>query len=358
MPEQMNAHYTVHLLGGLRVVVDPRPEVRIGVEGMAPYITFERPPKSELRGRISSLPLQQIGVETIYHVGQISGSFPPTWEIFDGDLTHCLKVEREEWSFVRHFAHVNRMQKVTDISERVSTYLEILNIRLRQISESYSKTLRSRLSGAQPPKLGLASTLYMQEIEAALHAFFPDAAAFRDLLAVGCWQLVLGQPADGIVKGISAFLKRAKNEQHSLAVEILAASDDDGWIKCMSTIRDNLIHTAPLAHTHALTLCDLREAETQDSGKRLPYLHYPLTTENWLPPPSIRLSSEESDKREMGRAYDAYFKFASNSGDALEYAWRTLSSLVDLARKLRVATGIRGEMPIFPGSITFPGKAR
>ena len=48
----------------------------------------------------------------------------------------------------------------------------------------------------------------------------------------------------------------------------------------------------------------------------------------------------------MKEAIDAYDAFAATSGDALEYACRTLTHLAELAENVRVAAGLKAPPPI------------
>lgn len=332
-----------HILGGLRAVDNGRGDICVGVASNPRLCAIARPPKKQLYTVMCEANLQPIGGEIIYHLAQTIGAMPPTWETSYNGRTKA-KDARVMWANIRADTARRGQREICDLAGRITTYLELLSIRIRQLSDAYNATLNAHLINQSSIKPGLFSTIYMVEIEAALHAFFADAASFRDLLAESCWRLVLRQGGREVTR-MRTFLNKAKNSSDPIAQELVRAGAAGGWIKNLTDVRNDIVHVAPVAQSQEHSFCDLRMVEVDQDG-RVPILHYPLTQKDG----SIRRPSDRfvdySEKTNVERSLEEYREFVKDSMDALENAWRTFSRLVELSESIRMDAGLTAGIPI------------
>lgn len=344
MIEDIPAVRGVHLLGGLRALDDGEQEISIGIDGQPANLTLQRPPYPALYQTLLKAGFQPVGVELVSFNSQLNGEEPVEWEAWHAGSGFKLMDARHSWANVR----VDQARKgdtaVSDIAGRVATYLALLNIRLRHLSNAYHANLRSNILTENPLESGLVSNLFMIEIEAALHAFFADAGSFRDILAQACWKLVL-KKSGFAVKTMPAFLKRAADSSNPIAQAIIAAGRQGGWIKNLTDIRNGIIHAAPLSKSQEDSYCDQRFMEL-DGNKRIPILHFPLAHGDWSIRIPVGRATDYNDVDAIKRSREDYRSFVATSGDGLDYAWRTVSNLVVLAESIRRAAGLKAPVPV------------
>jgi hypothetical protein len=181
---------------------------------------------------------------------------------------------------------------------------------------------------------------FRRYIDAAIHAFVGDAASFRDLLAETTWRLVLRGTEP--VRKLSAFLRAAKSTNQPIAQEILEASNEGGWLKGLTDLRNHITHVAPVGRGSSLQFCQPRVL-TIASEVQVLCMHYPLLDESG----AVREHPFPVDKEKTAikKALENYKSFADTSQDALQYAWVTLNKLVQLFAEVRSVCALRSEIP-------------
>jgi hypothetical protein len=152
-------------------------------------------------------------------------------------------------------------------------------------------------------------------------------------------------------------MKKAKGEAHSLVVQILRETEDGGWIKNLTELRNEIIHVVPVGDVHEHSYVELRELP-HNGGGHLFKLHYPLTTADWRLRRDVPRMVDYSDKDAVKRSFEVYDEFAKTSGDALEYAWRTLANLARLTDDVRQAAGLSAPLPLISAADIVPGSFR
>lgn len=348
MTSDLPALRMVHLSGGLRAFDygDTPIDVQAGEE--LTIASFVRPKYAQLYSGLSQLGLAPIGVDFFKHDLEARGLLPPDWRVFNIKEGFSAYEVEHAWGGVRNVKS-QQIDEVIDIAGRFRTYLRLLNLRVREISEAYHLALRCKLlmakEAGRPVRPGLSAGGYLTYIEAAVHAFLADAAALRDLIAEATWGLVLKR-SDHIVTSQAGFLKRTKAETHPLAIEIQQAGEQGGWIKNLTDLRNAVIHIAPMADAHELHMLDLRVREA--AGTQAPYVHFPLTTKQGgvrERPPRMRGGQEE-----LAARLQEYAAFVAESGDALEYAAATFRQLAHLSDRVRLAAGLSTETMVFDKS--------
>lgn len=341
MASQTNAQQMpsriVHLLGGLRAVDNRSDRVDIQVSVDQRLGHFPTPPYAQLYTRLIGMGLRPVGVEFI-RARTYEGLEAPDWECASPNEGFKILNERNHWSDVRHAAIVDRAQDVVNFASSAKTYLDLVPIRILQLSEAYNRTLRANNTSADDETLYFSNT-FCPYIDAAIHAFVADAASLRDLIAEGVWKLVLKET--GQVTTLSSFLKKATSHSHPLAQTIVAAGQEGQWLKNLTNLRNHITHVAPVGRQAAFHFCVPRQV-TIGPNLDAQALHFPLLDANgtiWEQADPL----DYDDEPALRESLKLYGQFCETSLDALEYAWLTLGKLVDLLTGLRLAAGLRSE---------------
>jgi hypothetical protein len=237
-----------------------------------------------------------------------------------------------------------RTPEVLDISGRFKAYHRLLTLRIGDLSEAYRHCLFGQMFDLQgkrqhPPDRQLFSNGFQPRLEAAVHAWLADAAGLRDLIAEAVWRLVLKDAEPG-PKKLAPFLTatKARTAEHPLVAELQIAGAAGGWLKVLSDLRNDVLHTAPLANSQELDSMQVRMLQLA-SGGGLPSAHYPLTlADGGLRPRPAPVNFD--DEANLRSRLDAYRDFVDGSGDALDYAVRTTERLIGLATRIREAAGL------------------
>lgn len=324
----------IHLIGGLRAVDNCSGIISIHIDAARKLGEFVPNGYAETYSDLNYLGLQPLGVEFPNDLS-LSGQIPEDWQFFSKFNDFELMEERDAWSNIRYAASKDGNSVVFDYAARAASYLDLLSIRILQLSNAYSQML----SGNSEPKPNqFYSSWALSYIDAAIHAFLADAACLRDFIAEITWDLILkGTPKHTTLR---KFITNAKNEKHFIATEILTAADDGGWIKVLSSLRNHIIHVAPLSRRSSFHMCQIREIKKGDV--HVPILHYPLLSISdgslW-DFESVDLRSIES----LRAGKMEYRKFSETSHDALSYLCDVLSKLIALLRKIRLELKLRSE---------------
>lgn len=236
MIEQTAMPRIIHSVGGLRICDFCNGEILLA-KNESVISKTRAPDHSDLYKFLSSRGLPVIGVE---FPGPIDS--PAEWACVSPRSGFRALEEERAWHRIRTAAISDHNEYLADFSVRMVSYLRLLSLRLFQLSEAYTGLAGMSLT---IQKDHVFSNLWIPHIDAAIHAFLADAASFRDLLAEGVWRMVLNE--DGSMNSIKDFIKRAKNANHYLSIEIIEAASNNGWIKSFTDLRNNVIHVAPLS---------------------------------------------------------------------------------------------------------------
>jgi hypothetical protein len=328
----------VHLLGGLRAVDDRSGKCSIQLNHKTVLGSFPTAKYPLLYSELNSLCLTPLGCEFI-NAGSYKGLYPPDWEVASPGGGFRIVEERNQWNNVRYAKNKAGELEIADLAARTSTYLQLLSIRLLQLSEAYNKMLNC-WAGDQKRETGhLISNTYMTYVDAAIHGFVADAASFRDLIAESVWRLVLREQES--VTTLASFIKKAGDVSHPLAVSVCNDSKSGAWLHAFTQLRNNIIHVAPMGRRSSKHACIVRD-QTLGAGQ-LPVLHYPLLEpdETLHQSSPLDLTTDETAKQGL----KDYRDFCVRSIDGLDYAWRTTSKLIELQSEVRNLAGLSGAVP-------------
>ena len=325
----------VHLQGGLRAVDDRSGQIYVQVHSKRRFIQFEAPEYANLYATLQSLGFRVIGSEFVSNRGFAA----PDWWFAPPEGQFKLTHESRDWSNVRHTASEENKPSVVDIARRCTALLELLGIRVWQMSNAYNGAYLASACDRELPDGNLFDNTYTPHIEAAIHAFLADAASLRDLICEFVWTYVLEN--EGEVRKFKTFRTRARSATHPLAGEIIAEGES-GWIKRLSYLRNDVLHFAPIGAHHTFPPCQARQVQLPQ-GQQVRYLVYGLV-DRTIGEPGGERTLAALDEKEIIAELQAFAAKLNESEDALEYAWRVLGKLIDLCNRARLASGLKGEM--------------
>jgi hypothetical protein len=329
----------VHLLGGLRAI-DDRADVSIQLAADQIIARFSAPDYPQLYNQLRSLNLCPIGAEFLNR-RSYRGLDAPDWQCAAIEGGFNIRLARNFWAGARHAAQNVGKTDVADLAGRASTYLDLLPIRILELSNAYNRALRSYLCDRPARDNLFFENTFRPYIDAAIHGFVADAASFRDLIAEAAWKLVLRQ-ATGVTS-LKRFRKEAKTYTEPIAQLIIAAAEPGGWLKALSDLRNHITHVAPVGRGSSFQFCQPRALLIGSTIETI-VLHYPLLDGTGAVSEHER-PSDFNDEAAVRRALERYKAYADTSIDALRYAWETLDKMVDLLEQIGTLSGIRSEIP-------------
>ncbi|HEX7822728.1 MAG TPA: hypothetical protein VF463_19165 [Sphingobium sp.] len=330
----------LHLPGGLRAR-DDRAGTPISLE-IANDMQIARLPSpdyADLYRVLAKWKLTTVGVEFVTDETE-RDLRAPDWQ-FAAPHGFALKDEYRAWSAISYAARRDENTDLHHAATRCSTYLDLLNLRIFQLSAAYNRMLRVwHADGRSQDDDLLISNTFLPHIDAAVHAFLADAGTLRDLASEIVWHLVMKNAAPPVT-AFGSFLKTAKGSSVPIAVELITAGADGGWMKALSGLRDRIVHVAPMGadpdHSCRIIMIDV------NNDVRLPALHYPLCAPDGSPPPNQRPFTSAPD--EQLAALRHYHAFHLLSVDALDYCWATVNRFIDLLSRIRAIGCFRAEVP-------------
>lgn len=332
----------LHLHGGLRLVDERKDKIVLQLYAGKAYATLETPEYSQVYNTLAEIGLPTIGVE-FPSLAARRGASAPDWQAASPSKGFALRDERNAWTQVRTLALREGREFDVDLANRASTYLDLAAIRLFDLSNCYSRVLIALdYDGDARQRVGfLYRDGFVTTLEAAIHAFAADAASFRDLIVEAAWTLL--KLGDEPVRKIERFLKFYKKKigEHPIGDELWSAANE-GWLDQLSTLRNEITHAAPIGG-RGMRDCTIRAHKLGEGI--LPQLHYPLFgSDGKLFDDTV--DADFADDARARAAMERYKVWSDGGVDALDYAWRVTDQLVDLLARVRLASAIRGEMPI------------
>src|SRR5690606_6948850 len=91
------------------------------------------------------------------------------------------------WREMRHLGYKKQRLDIVDVSRKCTALLELLGIRLLQLSNAYNGAYLAQAENGPLLEDHLFDNTYVPYIEAAIHAFLTDATNLRDFLFEFVW---------------------------------------------------------------------------------------------------------------------------------------------------------------------------
>jgi hypothetical protein len=327
----------VHLQGGLRAVDDRSGTTFVQVDESIRYLSFSSPEYPQLYGTLRGLGLEVIGVEFLTSGGTVVA---PDWWVASPLTGFRLEPERRAWCDVRHQGINDQRHDIVDASRRFTALIELLAIRLLQMSRAYNNAFRSQLSANAGSPLFMFDNTFVPHLEASIHAFLGDAANLRDFLSEFVWKYVLRQ-SDGVTS-FKTFRSRAARFDDPIAQSMIQEGQS-GWIKRLSNLRNNAFHVAPIGANHIFPSCYGRTIKLP-RGDEITCVGYGLLERSLDLQGRVQSAIAAHDEEAIKRDMQDYSRQLERSDDALRYAWVTLAKFCSLAEEARVASGLQGKM--------------
>lgn len=342
----------VHLFGGGRAYnfegshVKVMPE-RIGGGG----IELTLPRFSALFSSIESIGLKVVGCDFFTHSGELDGSSPPQWRTkCFSNLGWLCTDQGNHWSFIGYAAFKAKHGVLCDIAYRVSHQIKACEWRLRQLSESYSEQLESRLKDGKFEHGRQFANGYTSLSYLAVQSFLVDVCILRDYLVEFYWAALPdgSEKSNKKVTTMGGLLKAWKGSStiSKVGKEIKTCAEKGGWLFELGAYRDLVVHAAPLAHADK-TMYAVCQAIELPGGRKFPGIKLPLPSD----PYSItgeRTSGRyfEEDELNFARLSNALADVDS-AKDALEYAHLTMQLVSSLASSISKVSPFEPKIPEF-----------
>lgn len=329
----------LHLPGGLRLLDERTDKIVLQLHARKVYATIATPEYSQVYATAAQIGLPTIGVE-FPTLDTLRGVAAPDWQAASPSKGFALRAERNAWTQVKTLAHREGREFDADLANRAFTYLGLAAIRLFELSNCYSRALIAfdHESDARQNIGLLFGDGFVTSLEAAIHAFAADAASFRDLIVEAAWRLLAF--GDQPVRKIERFLGQYASGTHPIGDELWSVAKG-GWLGQLSYLRNEITHAAPIGG-RGMRDCTVRAHQLGDGI--LPRLHYPLFGSDGKLFDDA-LDADFVDDERARATIERYKAWSDSSVDALNYAWRVTDQLVELLARVRIASGIRGEMP-------------
>ena len=325
----------LHLAGGLRAVDARDGQIGIHLSLDVRLAQYPVPPYAALYSAMPSLGLHPLGVEFVYG-GTYANASPPDWQCIFPTVGFGILAEQRAWQEIRTAAQIDKHSVLADFASRTCSYLALLPIRVFQLSDAYNRMLR--LAGDLKPSQ-LFDNIWKPHLEAAIHGYLADAASFRDLLAEGVWQFILG--GRDRVTTLSSFLKKANKNPNLLVQRIIESGDAGGWLKIFTDLRNDVIHVAPVGDSRTLHLCQARMIDC--GATRLTVMHYPLLAADGSIYRLDETNLDFTSEKDVRKRIEEFQVYCHSSIDALDYVWKTTDRFVALLKALRDAGNFRQE---------------
>lgn len=230
----------------------------------------------------------------------------------------------DDWSGVAYAAIKAKDAACWDIANRLSHQMQVINWRLRELSEAYRKQLIVQLEG-KPGQTGMRfSDTFTGLVYMAFESFLVDAGILRDYLAefyasaLQTKGVDIGAPKITTLKTLKKkYLDKSTDAAH-VEVILRTATAEGGWVSELTAYRNLVVHAAPLSLADKSLFAVWTEVPL--NGRMVPGLKVPLP-EN---------PAEVVKKRSDGSLFDdpnlAFATFANiledspKARDALDYA--------------------------------------
>jgi hypothetical protein len=330
--EPVPALRIVHLAGGLRAIDLNQDKVWIEVTPEYRLANFPTPPYPQLYQALQQGGFRPIGVDFLVNHAFSDGA-PPDWEVFRGGKGVYAMTAERAWSGVRYAASKSGNATLETLSSKTRTYLRLVPMRLRQLSEAYNLSLAQAVSKPTAVELGnLFDNEWTRHIDAAIHAFLADAGALRDVLSETIWRTVLGND-NNEVSSLSGLLKNTKSENHPL-VRYVQASAKDGWLFGLSDLRNHIVHVAPVADSQEHHMCELR-ALKGPTKTDIPSLHLALLEGTGSVRKPANTFVDYSNEEAIKASLEIYLEYVKTSRDALDVCEEFCFQLVELSMQIK-----------------------
>ena len=341
----------VHLVGGLRAINNPGPDVIIPLDSKSSRPTFSIDTYHDLPWALRSLGLDVIGTEYYETPEQVKGYYPSTWYPFDADKENANAAFRAEetWPKLANAAFQIGNTELMDVCSRIAFEVKACNKRLRQLSEAYNVELWS-LCEQQKFSPGRVETLNSFSIYLEAHDLLRELCTLRDYLAEFVANFVLASSLNSknrirLMNSLRKQVCKVGTEISPIAAEICTITNEqeDGWLARLSAYRDLVVHYVPLGQATTREFVVQRFLPSSKIGD-LPSIYFPMPSDPYA---LEKVRSKGSPFQTIAEWLEASSQSNTSAPDALEYCSHSVGNMMALACKIAAESPIKPQTPTF-----------
>jgi hypothetical protein len=332
----------IWLSGGVVAINEPGASVQIRAGSNGPiFYEFQLPTYSSLFHMLSQAGFSVMGATFIQDMDEIRGIRPPEFRAWVGSWR--VSDLHQQWRQVAHAASQKNEMVLMDVVSRIASELMYSEMRLLNLSEAYSTQLCGKAQQGALKDFERFKDLNSPPIYLAIHALFWELAVLKDNLAEFAAKFLFGFDRITTYRGLLKSLSQSKHQSDDLAIELLTAGSDTGWLATFTAYRNLFTHSAPMEQAAGIAFAVLDQIAITD-GRSAPQLYYAL-------PSNIQ---ELMKRRSGGVLYKDFDELiAASAGrkpiretepDALQYLHSSLSQMSLLAERLIKRSPIAPEM--------------
>lgn len=345
-----------HLAGGARAINRKNGKVNFFPEIEGSHgIQIEIDTYGAVYNKLESLGLKIFGVDFYHHIIHVNGEAPPDWQSFNrtikGELWRVeLVVQR--WRDIAHAAFKKQDGLLWDISSRIAYQLRTVAWRLREISEAYHNQVKGIIQRSAFKDGCQIMDGFTGFVTMALHGFLVDICILRDYLAeFTAIAFNINDSAKNRITKMSKLIKPLKNLSASKPViqQLKEATETGGWIKIMSSYRNLIVHSAPLAIAQEKVLAKCTELKVEGKGG-IPSVRYFLPKSPEAICNSRSQGSHFIDFSNMIEKFSPSGEEQKQTLDGMDYAHSVLGKIGKLAGDLARESPIAPEPMVFDKS--------
>lgn len=223
--------------------------------------------------------------------------------------------------------------KLLDISSRIAAGLQFSEMRLYDLTMSYSAQLHGHLKKDEPKEREAFRDTFSPRVYKDIHALFWEMAVLRDVLAQFVAVFCLGRQDATTLSGLVRSLhKNPSTDADAMRFIGLADKKSSGWMATFGAYRDCFTHSAPLHEVEGASWV-IQDLLTLKDAKTVPQIYFPLPAD----------AEELSRQRAKGPLFQSLEKLAKDASrererdsepDALEYLHSSLCEFAELAAQL------------------------
>lgn len=325
----------VFLTGGLVAVSEPQTTIvtiQTNVIGRR-IAQFQIPNYWAIFPNLKALGFKVIGATFITGSDQLEGTRAPEFRTAGLNGSWPLWDTFQKWrNIVSASAKANNM-RLLDIASRIAGGLQMSELRLHDLSMSYSSQLHAHLKNDPPKEKQSFTDTFSPGVYKDIHSLFWEMAVLRDVLAQFIATFCLAREGITTASSLRKSLKKSPSADVD-ANEFFKVTDKDtsGWMASFGAYRDCFTHSAPLHEVEGMAWA-VQDLVPLTNGSNVPQLYYPLPSD----------AEELSSRRAKGPLFASFKEMVqnasrtrerSNEPDALEYLHNCLCRFTDLATRL------------------------
>jgi hypothetical protein len=203
------------------------------------------------------------------------------WEPGKRDPSNSLNAV-DSWSAIEHQAKTAGDSEYANCAAYLSVSLKLAGLRLRDVSRKYHDQLRWALRTRKNPGTWFSNAALL-DLYADCHSLVSELSSARDYLA-RLASIHAGAPdrIDSFAR-LEDWISRANNRSHinqpmvALILSVAGTKENSGWLRRLGEIRNEMLHTLPMAANQRVSGLTLQEIPTSMGAIKVIRLAEPLS---------------------------------------------------------------------------------